>query len=56
MTRDLKRQEWRREQLREVFIPPSAFTVDVEEASLDLDRLEACLATLAERDRAAIPL
>ena len=32
MTKDLKRQEWRREKLREAFIPPSAFTVDVEDA------------------------
>jgi RNA polymerase sigma-70 factor (ECF subfamily) len=56
MTKDLKRQEWRRETLREAFIPPSAFTVDVEDASLDLDRLEACLAMLAERDRAVVML
>jgi RNA polymerase sigma-70 factor (ECF subfamily) len=56
MARDLKRQEWRREKLRDVFLPSSAVTVPADEPSMDLDRLEACLATLAERDRAVVML
>jgi RNA polymerase sigma-70 factor (ECF subfamily) len=56
MARDLKRQEWRRETLRNVFITASAFTVHAEEPALDLDRLDACLAALAERDRAVVML
>jgi RNA polymerase sigma-70 factor (ECF subfamily) len=56
MARDLKRQEWRREKLRDVFITPSAFTVHAEEPVLDLDRLETCLARLAERDRLVVLL
>lgn len=56
MARDLKRQEWRRGKLRDVFITPSAFTVHAEEPMLDLDRLEACLAKLAERDRLVVML
>jgi RNA polymerase sigma-70 factor, ECF subfamily len=55
MANDLRRRERRRERLRETFL-------DVEvcepprEAMLDLDRLEACLARLAERERAVVLL
>lgn len=56
MARDLKRQERRRDMLREMFIAPAAFTVHAGESTLDLDRLEACLAKLAERDRLVVML
>lgn len=56
MARDLKRQEWRRDKLRAAFINPSAFTVQPDEPSVNLDRLEACLAKLAERDRTVVLL
>jgi len=49
MAKDLKRLERRREQLREVFLAPSVFEAPVGDAPLDIDRLEKCLATLADR-------
>lgn len=57
MAVDLKRQEWRRGKLRETFLPPSVFQAKArEDILLDLDRLEACLAELAERDRLVVVL
>jgi RNA polymerase sigma-70 factor (ECF subfamily) len=56
IARDLKRQEWRREKLREAFMAPSVFAAQPENTRLDLDRLEACLARLAERDRIVVLL
>jgi RNA polymerase sigma-70 factor (ECF subfamily) len=53
---DLKRRERRREKLREVFIDPRAFAPPAADAALDLDRLEACLARLAERERLVVLL
>jgi len=54
--KDLKRLEWRREKLREVFIVPEVVEAPVDEATLDVDRLEACLARLAERERVVVLL
>lgn len=56
MTRDLRRREWRREKLREAFMTPPAFEAPADEARLDLDRLEACVARLAQRERMVILL
>jgi RNA polymerase sigma-70 factor (ECF subfamily) len=56
MANDLKRQEWRREKLREAFITLPVFEAQAEHTLLDVDRLEACLARLAERDRMVVLL
>jgi len=56
MAKDLKRLEWRREKLREVFIVPDVVEAPVADARLDVDRLEACLARLAERERIVVLL
>lgn len=56
MARDLKRVEWRRERLREAFLPPQPFQSPATDASLDVDRLERCLARLAERERVVVLL
>ncbi len=53
---DLKRRERRRERLRQTFIDPRAFERPAAEATLDVDRLEACLAQLAERERTVVLL
>jgi RNA polymerase sigma-70 factor (ECF subfamily) len=53
---DLKRQAWRREKLRETFLAPSAFQAQPGDILFDLDRLETCLASLAERDRVVVLL
>ena len=56
MAKDLKRREWRREKLREAFLPSAIVAIPVADASLDLDRLEHCLARLAERERSVVLL
>jgi RNA polymerase sigma-70 factor, ECF subfamily len=56
MTKDLKRLDWRREKLRETFLPASMVAAPAEDATLDLDRLEACLARLADRERMVVLL
>lgn len=56
MARDLRRQEWRRSKLRETYMTPPAPETRHEVELLDLDRLEACLARLAERERLVILL
>jgi RNA polymerase sigma-70 factor (ECF subfamily) len=56
MVKDQRRLEWRREKLREVFVPPQAFVAPSEDMLLDTDRLERCLARLAERDRMVVLL
>jgi RNA polymerase sigma-70 factor (ECF subfamily) len=53
---DLKRRERRREKLRAAFIIPSAFEARAGDAMLDVDRLDACLAHLAGRDRMVVLL
>lgn len=56
MVKDFKRLEWRREKLREAFVVPDPVAASVGDAALDVDRLEACLARLAERERMVILL
>ena len=56
MVKDLKRLEWRREKLREVFIVPDMVAAPAGDATLDVDRLETCLARLAERERMVVLL
>jgi RNA polymerase sigma-70 factor (ECF subfamily) len=53
---DLRRRERRRERLREAFIDPRMFAAPAADTALDLDRLEACLARLAERERMVLLL
>ena len=56
MSKDLKRREWRREQLRDAFLPVSAVEAPAREAALDVDHLEACLSRLAARERMVVLL
>lgn len=56
MTKDLKRRERRRETLRDVFMDASTVGNPAGEAALDVDRLEQCLARLADRERAVVLL
>ena len=56
MAKDLKRREWRREKLREAFLAPDLVEAPAGDAALDADRLEACLARLADRDRVVVLL
>jgi RNA polymerase sigma-70 factor (ECF subfamily) len=56
MTIDLKRRDRRREQLREVFAVPPVMPDLHDDRALDLDRLETCLARLAERERMIVLL
>ncbi len=56
MATDLRRRERRREKLREIFIDPHVFAVPAAGQTLDVDRLEACLARLAERERMVVLL
>jgi RNA polymerase sigma-70 factor (ECF subfamily) len=53
---DLKRRERRRERLRETFIDARAFEMPASETTVDVDRLEACLAQLGERERTVVLL
>jgi RNA polymerase sigma-70 factor (ECF subfamily) len=55
MTIDLKRRERRRERLREMF-PVDPLVSAPDDAALDLDRLEACLESLGERERMIVVL
>ena len=55
MTLDLKRRERRRERLREAFVIGPA-TGGPDDSVLDLDRLDACLGRLAERERMIVLL
>ena len=56
MVKDLKRLEWRREKLREAFMVPDMVEAPAGDATLDVDRLETCLARLAERERMVVLL
>ena len=53
---DVKRRERRRDKLREAFIVPEVATHAAEEAPLDLDHLERCLARLGARERMVVLL
>ena len=56
MAKDLKRREWRREKLRDAFLIADMVAEPPRDATLDVDRLEACLARLAERERTVVLL
>ena len=58
MVKDIRRREWRRDQLREVFMPDPVedSVADATLDPLDLERLEMCLARLAERERMIVLL
>jgi len=56
MSIDLRRRERRRERLRETFMAEPAVTGAHDNAVLDLDRLEACLGHLVERERLVVLL
>lgn len=56
MAHDQKRQEWRREKLREAFMAPSPCAPQTDDILLDVGRLKACLGGLAERDRLVMVL
>jgi RNA polymerase sigma-70 factor (ECF subfamily) len=56
MVKDLRRLEWRRERLRDAFMARDMVEAPAGGATLDVDRLERCLARLAERERMVILL
>src|SRR4249920_1711998 len=56
IAKDLKRLEWRREKLREAFMIPDMVEAPAGDDRLDVDRLETCLARLAERERIVVLL
>jgi RNA polymerase sigma-70 factor (ECF subfamily) len=56
MTKDLQRLEWRRQKLLDTFTLPHMVDAPMDDTSLDVDRLEACLARLAERERMVVLL
>jgi RNA polymerase sigma-70 factor (ECF subfamily) len=56
MALDLKRRERRRERLRETFAVESAYADAHVGGALDLDRLQACLGRLGERERMIVLL
>ena len=49
-----RRTDARRERLRDAFLPPDVFAAPDAGATLDLDRLEQCLAQLADRERSVV--
>jgi RNA polymerase sigma-70 factor (ECF subfamily) len=56
MAKDLKRREWRREKLRDAFLPSAIAEGHASTDVLDVDRLEQCLARLADRERSVVLL
>jgi RNA polymerase sigma-70 factor, ECF subfamily len=56
MAKDLKRLEWRREKLRDTFLPSSLLETPASDVTLDVGRLERCLARLADRERSVVLL
>ena len=56
MVKDHRRVEWRREKLRDTFLHPPTAEDPSADATLDVDRLERCLARLAERERMVVTL
>jgi RNA polymerase sigma-70 factor, ECF subfamily len=56
MAKDWKRLEWRREKLRDAFLPVSTVAAPARDAALDIDHLESCLARLADRERMVLLL
>lgn len=56
MVKDLKRREWRRERLRETYLPASMVEAPAGDATLDIDHLETCLTRLTDRERMVVLL
>ena len=56
IAKDLRRLEWRREKLREAFMAPDMVEAPAGDVTLDVDRLETCLARLAVRERMVVLL
>src|SRR5262245_59695767 len=56
MVKDQRLLEWRREKLRETFMLPDIVSPPAGDAALDVDRLELCLARLADRERIVVLL
>jgi RNA polymerase sigma-70 factor (ECF subfamily) len=56
MAKDHNRRERRREKLREAFAVTNMVDDRADDLTLDVDRLEACLARLAERERVVVLL
>jgi RNA polymerase sigma-70 factor (ECF subfamily) len=56
IAKDVKRLEWRRQKLRETFMASNMVEDQVGDATLDVDRLERCLARLAARERVVVLL
>jgi RNA polymerase sigma-70 factor (ECF subfamily) len=56
MAIDARRKESRRERLRDVFHAPAVFAAPDAGSTLDLDRLEGCMAQLADRERSVVLL
>ena len=56
MAKDVKRVEWRREKLRGTFLATSMVEAPADDATLDIDQLERCLAQLADRERMVVLL
>ena len=56
MAKDLKRKEWRRERLRDAYLPSTIAEAGSADRTLDLDRLDKCLAQLADRERSVVLL
>ena len=56
MAKDVKRREWRREKLREAYLPSATADDPADDTALDLARLERCLTRLADRERTVILL
>jgi RNA polymerase sigma-70 factor, ECF subfamily len=54
MAIDARRKDARRDRLRDTFPPPVTFAPPDAGAALDLDRLEGCLAQLADRERSVV--
>lgn len=56
MAKDTTRREWRRARLLEEHMLTVTSTAPVDELTLDVDRLERCVARLAERERMVVLL
>jgi len=56
MVKDLRRLEWRREKLRDVFMVADVVEAPAGDTMLDIDRLERCLGCLANRERMVVLL
>ena len=56
MAIDLKRRTVRRERLRDMYVTKPLVGAPADETAVDVDRIERCLAQLAERERTVVLL